>query len=88
MCGIAHKPHTCRTLCGISPTSSTWSRGNPFASLARMTSVLIVDDEPAVRDIMSRWVASLGLQSHTATNADEALATFRRITSTWRLSMS
>ncbi|HZR25460.1 MAG TPA: hypothetical protein VFA59_17830 [Vicinamibacterales bacterium] len=53
-----------------------------------MTSVLIVDDEPAVRDIMSRWVASLGLQSHTATNADEALATFRRITSTWRLSMS
>lgn len=40
-----------------------------------MTSVLIVDDEPAVRDIMARWVASLGLYSHTATNADEALVT-------------
>jgi response regulator RpfG family c-di-GMP phosphodiesterase len=42
-----------------------------------MTSVLIVDDEPAVRDIMSRWVTSLGLRSHTATSADEALVTLR-----------
>ena len=40
-----------------------------------MTSVLIVDDEPAVRDIMARWVSSLGLQSKTASSADEALAT-------------
>jgi cyclic di-GMP phosphodiesterase len=40
-------------------------------------SVLIVDDEPAVRDIMTRWVASLGLRSHTAENADQALATLR-----------
>jgi putative nucleotidyltransferase with HDIG domain len=42
-----------------------------------MTSVLIVDDEPAVRDIMARWVSSLGLQPATAANADEALATMR-----------
>jgi putative nucleotidyltransferase with HDIG domain len=42
-----------------------------------MTSVLIVDDEPAVRDIMSRWVKSLGLRSHTVASADEALATLR-----------
>jgi len=42
-----------------------------------MTSVLIVDDEPAVRDIMARWVKSLGLRSQTAANADEALATLR-----------
>jgi response regulator RpfG family c-di-GMP phosphodiesterase len=42
-----------------------------------LTSVLIVDDEPAVRDIMSRWVSSLGLQPATAANADEALATMR-----------
>lgn len=42
-----------------------------------MTSVLIVDDEPAVRDIMARWVASLGLQPKTAATADEALATLR-----------
>jgi cyclic di-GMP phosphodiesterase len=39
-----------------------------------LSSVLIVDDEPAVRDLMSRWVASLGLRAHTAANADEALA--------------
>lgn len=42
-----------------------------------LTSVLIVDDEPAVRDIVSRWVSSLGLQPATAANADEALATLR-----------
>ena len=42
-----------------------------------LTSVLIVDDEPAVRDLMSRWVSSLGLRPQTASNADEALATLR-----------
>ena len=42
-----------------------------------VTSVLIVDDEPAVRDIMSRWVRSLGLRPHTVASADEALATLR-----------
>ena len=42
-----------------------------------LTSVLIVDDEPSVRDIMARWAASLGLRPETATNADEALATLR-----------
>lgn len=39
-----------------------------------LTSVLIVDDEPAVRDLMARWVESLGLQPRTACNADEAIA--------------
>jgi putative two-component system response regulator len=38
------------------------------------TSVLIVDDEPTVRDLMARWVESLGLQPRTAANAEEALA--------------
>ena len=42
-----------------------------------LTSVLIVDDEPAVRDLMSRWVSSLGLRPQTASNADEALASLR-----------
>jgi putative nucleotidyltransferase with HDIG domain len=42
-----------------------------------VTSVLIVDDEPAVRDLMSRWAASLGLRSTTVSNADEALASLR-----------
>jgi putative two-component system response regulator len=39
-----------------------------------LTSVLIVDDEPTVRDLMARWVQSIGLQPRTAANADEALA--------------
>ena len=42
-----------------------------------LTSVLIVDDEPAVRDLMSRWVTALGLRPQTASNADEALASMR-----------
>jgi putative nucleotidyltransferase with HDIG domain len=42
-----------------------------------LTSVLIVDDEPAVRDLMSRWVSALGLRPQTAGSAAEALATLR-----------
>src|SRR5258708_37166936 len=49
----------------------------PRRYMTPLSSVLIVDDEPAVRDLMSRWVASLGLRAHTAANADEALATLR-----------
>jgi putative nucleotidyltransferase with HDIG domain len=40
-------------------------------------SVLIVDDEPAVRDLMARWVTSLGMRPQTASTADEALASLR-----------
>src|SRR5262249_52444249 len=42
-----------------------------------LSSVLIVDDEPAVRDLMSRWVSALGLRPQTAGSADEALASLR-----------
>lgn len=42
-----------------------------------LNSVLIVDDEPAVREIMSRWVLSLGLNPRTAASADEAIATLK-----------
>jgi putative nucleotidyltransferase with HDIG domain len=37
------------------------------------TSVLIVDDEPAVRELMARWVQALGLQPRTAASAEEAI---------------
>jgi len=46
--------------------------------MAPLTSVLIVDDEPAVLDLMSRWVTSLGLRAQTASNATEALASLQR----------
>ena len=45
--------------------------------MTQLDSVLIVDDEPAVRDLMSRWVSSLGLHAQTASNADQALASLR-----------
>lgn len=42
-----------------------------------LTSVLIVDDEPAVRDLIARWVSALGLRAQTAASAEEALAALR-----------
>jgi putative two-component system response regulator len=42
-----------------------------------LTSVLIVDDEPAVRELMARWVSALGLRPETAADAAEALASLR-----------
>ena len=45
--------------------------------MTTLPSVLIVDDEPAVRDLMARWVTSLGLRPQTASSADEALASLR-----------
>lgn len=42
-----------------------------------MNSVLIVDDEPAVRELMARWVTALGLSPATAASADEALESLR-----------
>jgi len=46
--------------------------------MSSLASVLIVDDEPAVRELMARWVASLGMRPHTVGSADEALETLRR----------
>jgi response regulator RpfG family c-di-GMP phosphodiesterase len=37
------------------------------------SSVLIVDDEPAVRNLMARWASAMGLEARTAGSADEAL---------------
>jgi response regulator RpfG family c-di-GMP phosphodiesterase len=42
------------------------------------TSVLIVDDEPAVRDLMARWASGLGLVPGTAATAAEALEVLRQ----------
>jgi len=42
-----------------------------------LSSVLIVDDEPAVRELMARWVTSLGLRPKTAASANEALEALR-----------
>ncbi|MEI6670370.1 MAG: HD domain-containing phosphohydrolase, partial [Acidobacteriota bacterium] len=38
-----------------------------------MCSVLLVDDEAIVRDVMGRWLDSLGYEPRTAAGADEAL---------------
>ena len=36
-------------------------------------SVLVVDDETGVRDLIARWLAAVGYHVHTASSADEAL---------------
>jgi putative two-component system response regulator len=40
-------------------------------------SVLVVDDEPAVRELLARWLVAGGYDVHTASNADEALGCVR-----------
>jgi len=47
------------------------------SGMSHMSSVLIVDDEPAVRDLIARWVSALGMRPDKASNAEEALATMR-----------
>ncbi|HEX7796504.1 MAG TPA: HD domain-containing phosphohydrolase [Vicinamibacterales bacterium] len=39
-----------------------------------LTSVLIVDDEKPIRELLARWVQSLNLQAWMASTADEAVA--------------
>ena len=41
--------------------------------MTSLSSVLIVDDEPAVRQLMSRWAVSAGMSAHAAGSALEAL---------------
>ena len=38
-----------------------------------MNSVLVVDDEPGVREVVARWLATGGYDVRTAANADEGL---------------
>ena len=40
-----------------------------------LTSVLIVDDEEPIRELLGRWVQSLNLQACLASTAEEAVAT-------------
>src|SRR5438067_175659 len=42
-----------------------------------MDSVLIVDDEPALREVMARWVKAMGLDADTVGSAEEALETLQ-----------
>jgi response regulator RpfG family c-di-GMP phosphodiesterase len=44
---------------------------------ALLPSVLVVDDETGVRELMARWLASGGYDVRTAANADEALQRVR-----------
>ena len=50
-------------------------RGCPPAVAA---SVLVVDDETGVRDLLARWLRSLGFEVATAGGADDALARLRQ----------
>jgi len=49
----------------------------PLLATSVLTSVLIVDDEPAVRDLMTRWARSLGLDVASAASVDDAMAALR-----------
>ena len=42
-----------------------------------MTHILLVDDEPAILDIVTRYLSKEGYQVTTATNGQEALDHYR-----------
>lgn len=44
---------------------------------ARPESVLVVDDETGIRDLMSRWLKAVGFSVKTASNAEDALQAMR-----------
>jgi DNA-binding NtrC family response regulator len=79
MCVFAHLAASDACVCERSAAVRRWQQVCDSAggklSVAHVSSILIVDDEPGVRDIMARWVASLGLRGRTAASAKEALAT-------------
>ena len=49
----------------------------PLSAAPASASVLVVDDETGVRELMARWLASGGYDVRTASNADEALQRVR-----------
>jgi putative two-component system response regulator len=53
--------------------STTVTHGDTAAGLPATPSVLVVDDETGVRELMARWLASGGYDVRTAATADEAL---------------
>jgi len=80
ICAISHTPRYPLEAPPLVPRMArlaVFLRERPQRFVTSISSVLIVDDEPAVRDLMSRWVAALGMRAATAANADEALATLR-----------
>jgi len=56
--------------------SRTMSGG--FATGAPASKILIVDDEPFVREILSRWLDSEGYNCHVAANAEQAWQPLQR----------
>ena len=77
-CGPAQKPEAVvRSLHRLAQDSA----GRFFAiapsvtKLTPLTSVLIVDDEAPIRELLARWVQSLNLQACLASTAEEAVAT-------------
>ena len=46
------------------------------------TTVLVVDDEAGIRELMARWLANGGYDVRMAANADEAITTRARTTET------
>ncbi len=71
---VRPSPSACRAICTIPRRSNP--RQSPKVSAATasaMTTVLVIDDEPAVRDLMSRSLGSEGIRIVTAADGEEGL---------------
>ena len=81
------RPRSWRAAC---TTVQPWpAHMHPTPPLLRAPSVLVVDDETGVREVMARWLASGGYDVRTAANADEALRRVARSAARpWRCATS
>src|SRR6266446_1450633 len=76
LCAPAQHPHLPSVGCTVwraIPRAPVLQRHRPVTKVTPLTSVLIVDDEEPIRELLSRWVQSLDLQPCTAANAEEAV---------------
>src|SRR5687767_13207460 len=59
------------------PAGASRQSCDMHSEAARQESVLVVDDETGIRDLMSRWLKAIGFSVKTAANAEDALQVLR-----------
>src|SRR5262245_42573994 len=89
---VRSRPPPCAQVCASAQTLATGVRSlhipahdstgrllaaSGVITVTPLTSVLIVDDEEPIRELLARWVQSLNLQPCIASNADEAVAALK-----------
>lgn len=62
-----------------SPKADTEQPAAALKSKSRAETILVIDDDPAVRDLMTRFVTKMGFQVTAASNGEEGIKLARKI---------